>query len=269
MLLRASLLIVATAAPLAAQTPRTPEAELRAIDSTWARNYATNDTVTALHLMADDFFMTSSNGTIKTRAIELGDIRPTPGSRMNYFRTSQVRVSTHTTSAVVTGLAEWSYEMNGRMSTSSREYIAVYRRGGPLGWQLAVLNMRNVGAGTSGQAEIRTAAESLMRTMVAAFKREPGSVARYYTDDARIVGGGMSLIGRQQIDTYWAQATGFADWTLEVLAAGGESNNPWVIGRSVLKTQAGRDMATEFVGVLRRGADGQLRFVIDRYSAAR
>ena len=269
MLLRASALLIAFTAPLAAQVQRTPEAELRAIDSTWARNYATNDTATAMRLMADDFFMTSSNGRTKDRATEMGDIRATPGSRVNYFRTSQVRVTVHATCAVVTGLAEWSFVMNGSTSNSSREYIAVYTRGGPLGWQLAVLNMKPVGAGTTGQAAIRAEADSLMRTMVAAFKRAPASVARYYTDDARMVGGGMATVGRQQIDTYWAQATGFADWTLQVHAAGGEPNTPWVIGRSVLKTQSGRDMVTEFVGVLQRGTDGQLRFRIDKYAAAR
>jgi ketosteroid isomerase-like protein len=108
-----------------------------------------------------------------------------------------------------------------------------------------------------------------MRSMVAAFRNAPASVARYYTDDARIIGGGMSAIGRQQVDAYWAQATGFAGWALDVLAAGGEPNTPWVIGRSTLRSQSGRDMITEFVGVLRRGTDGQLRFYIDRYASAR
>jgi ketosteroid isomerase-like protein len=112
-----------------------------ALDSLWARNYATHDTTAAARLMADDFYMTSANGTAKDKATEMGDIRPYSGLRMEYFRTEQPRVRVYGATAVVSGHAAWAYEMNGRTATNRRRYVAVYTRGGPLGWQLAELHM--------------------------------------------------------------------------------------------------------------------------------
>jgi hypothetical protein len=118
--------------------------ELRAVlaaDSLWARNYATHDTATALALMSPDFFMTASNGSTKDRAMELGDIRPTTGLRMSYFRTEQVRARVYENAAVVTGVATWAFEMNGRPATNRRRYTATYVSSGPLGLQLVALHM--------------------------------------------------------------------------------------------------------------------------------
>src|SRR3990170_4229161 len=64
---------------------------LRGADSLWASNYVTHDSASAVNLMADDFFMTTSSGTVKDRAAELEDIRARPGLRMDYFRTEDVR----------------------------------------------------------------------------------------------------------------------------------------------------------------------------------
>ncbi len=117
------------------------ERTLAGADSLWARNYAIHDTAAALQLMADDFFMTSSQGRTKDRLEELADIRPSQGLTMRYFRTEGARLREYGEAGVVTGIAAWSYEMNGRESTVRRRYTAVYRRGGPLGWQLVALHM--------------------------------------------------------------------------------------------------------------------------------
>jgi hypothetical protein len=130
---------------MAAQDPpaavRSDSVALLAIDSLWARNYVTNDTATAIQLMADDFFGTATNGAVKDRNAELADVRPIPGMKLKYFTTSQVRARTHGTTGVVTGVAEWSFEQNGNTSTIRRRYTAVYAKGGPLGWQLVALHM--------------------------------------------------------------------------------------------------------------------------------
>ena len=107
-----------------------------------------------------------------------------------------------------------------------------------------------------------------MTSMTAAFKADPASVARFYTDDASIMGGGQRSVGREQIDRYWRDATMFADWTLEVLEVGGDGPSPWVRGRSTLHGRSGRSMVTEFVGLLKRQPDGRLRFYVDMYVAA-
>jgi ketosteroid isomerase-like protein len=110
--------------------------------------------------------------------------------------------------------------------------------------------------------------DGLLSAMVKAFKEEPASVARFYADDARILGGGQRAEGRQQIDQYWRDATMFADWALEAIEVGGEPHAPWVRGRSTLQGRSGRSMVTEFIGLLRRQPDGSLRFVIDMYVSA-
>jgi hypothetical protein len=56
---------------------------------------------------------------------------------------------------------------------------------------------------------------------------------------------------------------------LEVLEVGGEgSSSPWVRGRSTLQGESGRTMVTEFIGLLKRQADGTLKFYVDMYVSA-
>lgn len=117
------------------------ERAVLALDSLWARNYATHDTVNAVRLMSDRFFMTSANGTVKNRAEEVNDVRPSPGLRMDYFRTEGVNAHVYGDAAVVSGFASWAFEHDGRASAVRRKYTAVYLRGGPLGWQLVELHM--------------------------------------------------------------------------------------------------------------------------------
>ena len=114
---------------------------------------------------------------------------------------------------------------------------------------------------------LRKEVEALTAAMVAAFKRDPASVAQYYADDALILGGGSSISGRDQIDEYWGRAKRFTDWQLMVLEVGGGNASPWLHGRSTLTGQGGRTITTEFLGVLRRGKDGQLRYRFDLYTA--
>lgn len=237
-----------------------------ALDSVWARNYALNDTATAALLMADDFFALSSNGTLKDKATEMNDIRPMPGLTMKYFRTTGARViPLGASGAAVIGSAEWSFEQSGRPATLARGYVAVYMRGGPLGWQLKALRM---GSPPSTQnPSLRGEIDALTAAMVADFKRDPASVGQHYSDRARIVGGGMNTVGRVAVDEYWKGITGPSDWSLAVVDVGGDRNTPWVVGRSTL-VRNGRRSDTEFIGLLERGADGRLRFVADLYALA-
>jgi len=127
----------------------------------------------------------------------------------------------------------------------------------------------SVPAGAQGTATpLRAEVEALMASMVTALKTNPASVARFYTDDASIMGGGQRYIGREQIDRYWREATMFSDWTLDVLEVGGDGTSPWVRGRSTLQGRSGRTMITEFVSLLKRQGDGTLRFYVDIYVAA-
>ena len=121
--------------------PAAIERTIRGLDSLWARNYETHDTVAARKLMGDDFVMTGGNGKQKTRADEMRDIKASPDIRMHYFRTREVTVKAAAHIADVAGIAEWSFDWKGKTNTTVMRYTAKYRRGGPLGWRIVDLRM--------------------------------------------------------------------------------------------------------------------------------
>ena len=124
-----------------AQSTASAESEVRALDAGWARSYQVHDTAYAISLFADDIVITATNGSLKNKNGELGDIRPNPNLKMDYFRTRDVKVRVMQGAAAVTGLAEWSFTFNGRPSQVARRYTAVYERGGPLGWRIVALHI--------------------------------------------------------------------------------------------------------------------------------
>lgn len=132
-----ALIILAPPQSAAAQSTRD---SLLALDSAWARSYATSDTALANKLFDDSLIVTGGNGRLKDKKGEMADVGPLPpGFQIHYFRTSDVRAQAR--AGVVTGLAEWSWTFNGRTSTARRRYTAVYARGGPLGWRMVALHI--------------------------------------------------------------------------------------------------------------------------------
>jgi ketosteroid isomerase-like protein len=107
--------------------------------------------------------------------------------------------------------------------------------------------------------------DSLNAKMTAAFAKDPGSVAAYYTDDALVSGGGQRFQGRAAVDGYWKGTTGFTGWTLETLDVGGPANAPWYYGKSVLTGTGGRTSVVHYVGLLRRDSSGELKFRADMF----
>ena len=61
----------------------------------------------------------------------------------------------------------------------------------------------------------------------------------------------------------------FESWTLETLETGGHAGAPWQYGRSVVHGRSGQTMETYFVGLLRRTAAGDLKFVVDAFTRER
>jgi ketosteroid isomerase-like protein len=115
---------------------------------------------------------------------------------------------------------------------------------------------------------LRQEIASLHRSMVAAFRSNPASVARFYTDDARIIGVGSQASGRAEVDAYWSRNAGGSDWSLEIIDVGGSRDAPWVLARSRLTGSGGRQMTTNYLAILQRGTDGALRYRIDLYTSA-
>lgn len=120
----------------------------------------------------------------------------------------------------------------------------------------------------AAQSPLRSQVDSLHAAMVAAFKSDQASTTKYYTNDAVIVGAGTRVLGREGIDRYWSGTTPGSEWRLEVVDVGGEASAPWVVGRSYFGRPGGNPFITEFLGLLKRGPDGQLRFRVDAYAAA-
>jgi ketosteroid isomerase-like protein len=114
---------------------------IRKLDSLWARMYQLHDTVSAAQLYADDVVITATPGNLKTKAQEMADVRPYPGSTVEYFRTVGADVRMHGSTAVVTGQAEWKFTSNGNTSEVKRRYTMVYARGGPLGWRIVAMHI--------------------------------------------------------------------------------------------------------------------------------
>jgi ketosteroid isomerase-like protein len=114
--------------------------------------------------------------------------------------------------------------------------------------------------------DLRKQVEALHASMVVAFSTDPASTAKFYTDDATVVSGGMRVTGRAGVDDYWKSIGAGSTWKLEVLDVGGIPEAPWVHGRSTLTSASGRVSLTEYIGLLQRGVDDQLRFRVDAYA---
>ena len=131
----------ARASSVATTPARTPEAELRALDSLWAHMYAAHDTTAAQRLYADDVVFTTANGRVKTTREEMDDVRPHPGLVMDYFRTVPSAVRVAGDSGFVSGAAAWRFTMDGQPREVRRGYEGTYLRGGPLGWRIVRMRM--------------------------------------------------------------------------------------------------------------------------------
>jgi ketosteroid isomerase-like protein len=121
-------------------------------------------------------------------------------------------------------------------------------------------------------AALRAEVTRLNEEMVAAFQRgDRAAVARFYADDARIVGPRRRVVqGREAIDRYWASIGSPAEWRLEVVEVGGSPDEAYQLGVSTL-TSPGRDgtpdtYTCDFVVIWKRQPDGRLRITLDQYN---
>jgi uncharacterized protein (TIGR02246 family) len=118
--------------------------------------------------------------------------------------------------------------------------------------------------------DLRAEIQAVNDSMVAAFNTgNMLSVARFYTDDARVDGErGEVVQGRAAIDKYWSGIRNAKSWKLEVIEVGGHRDHPYQIGRSTLVQsgpQGERTSVVEFLGIWRRDAKGGLRLAVDYY----
>jgi uncharacterized protein (TIGR02246 family) len=122
----------------------------------------------------------------------------------------------------------------------------------------------------NSSASLRAEIEGINRELEAAFNRKDmQAVARYYTDDARMIGPrGQEIRGRAAIDAYWLGVRNPKSWRLEAFDIGGSRNEAYQFGRSTLVqegTAGDRTSVADFVVIWKRGADGRLRMALDFY----
>jgi ketosteroid isomerase-like protein len=101
------------------------------------------------------------------------------------------------------------------------------------------------------------------------------AAARFYTDDAQIIGpGGVRVTGREAVDRYWTSLPRGSTWKLEVLDVGGSTASAWQLGRSTLVTPSREGAGTpntsivDFIAIWKRQPDRSLKLYIDMYVPA-
>lgn len=124
----------------------------------------------------------------------------------------------------------------------------------------------------SASQALRAEVTRLNEEMVAAFQRgDRAAVARFYADDARIVGPRRRVVqGREAIDRYWASIGSPAQWSLEVVEVGGSADEAYQLGVSTLTSPRGDgtpgSYTCDFVVIWKRQPDGRLRITLDQYN---
>lgn len=155
------------------------------------------------------------------------------------------------------------------MSATSKQVIA--RAIGVVSLGLAIACARTPAVDSRNAAgSLRAEIEGINRQLEEAFNRnDMMAIARYYTDDARLIGPrGQEVRGRAAIDGYWLGVRNPKSWRLEAFDIGGSRDEAYQFGRSTLVqtgTAGDRTSVSDFVVIWKRGADGQLRMALDFY----
>ena len=144
--------LLLSSSPAAAQTPGVRESKLGkverhilALDREWADAMVRGDVASLERLFDDDMIVTSGNGTVRGKAGELEDVRPSPDLKTYFFNTEDRRVRVYGDAAVLTGHAKWRINYKGRDIDHERRYTSVYaKRGGR--WRMVALQLTRLAA---------------------------------------------------------------------------------------------------------------------------
>jgi ketosteroid isomerase-like protein len=129
-----AIILVAAALSAPAQTknggarPGKVERQIIALDKEWADAMVRGDMAALDRLFSDDLIVTTSNGTVRGKAEELNDVKPSPDLKTYFFNTEDVRVRIYDDAAVVTGRAKWRINYQGRDIDHERRYTSVYAK---------------------------------------------------------------------------------------------------------------------------------------------
>lgn len=104
------------------------EQEILKLNQLWADSIVRGDVAALDRLFADDMVITAGNGTVRDKAGEIDDLRPSTDIKTYFFNTDDVRVRVYKDAAVVTGRAKWRINLKGRDIDNERRYTHVYVR---------------------------------------------------------------------------------------------------------------------------------------------
>jgi ketosteroid isomerase-like protein len=119
------------------------EQEVAALNRAWADAIARGDMAALDRLFASDMTVTSGNGTVRNKAQEMDDLRPSADIKTYFFNTDDVRVRVYGDAAVVTGHAKWRINLKGRDVDNERRYTLVFikQQGG---WQIVAQQLSRI-----------------------------------------------------------------------------------------------------------------------------
>src|ERR1044072_3111094 len=127
-LIIATMLIAFAGAGIAQSQDKTSgaEQEVTALNRAWADAIVRGDMEALDRLFASDMTVTSGNGTVRNKAKEMDELRPSADIKTYFFNTEDVRVRVFGNGAVVTGHAKWRINLKGREIDNERRYTLVF-----------------------------------------------------------------------------------------------------------------------------------------------
>ena len=102
------------------------EQQIMALNQEWADAIVRGDVAALDRLFADDMIVTTSGGELRNKAQEMDELKPGTEIKTYFFNTDDVRVRVYKDAAVVTGMARWRINYQGRDIDNQRRYTSVY-----------------------------------------------------------------------------------------------------------------------------------------------
>jgi uncharacterized protein (TIGR02246 family) len=142
-------LITAFCTPMLAHTLQQPaltqaEEEVRKLERQWLDAYEQHDSAAMTRIVADDFVITFSNGTLQTKPQLMQMIaNPNPTSPKMRFYTEDVKSRTYGDTVILMGRVVTEYERDGKTVKEQSRYTDTYvKRNGR--WQVVASALSNV-----------------------------------------------------------------------------------------------------------------------------
>jgi ketosteroid isomerase-like protein len=140
MIVPAFVIAVVSAAAL---TVEADENVVRELESQYETAVAHQDVEALDQILADDFVAISSRGEVRTKKLEIDDIRPSPDYKLESFKIDESKLRIFGSVIVVTGRSTLQASFRGNSSKSVFRYTRVYAKRGQK-WQVVSQQLTRV-----------------------------------------------------------------------------------------------------------------------------